>query len=1098
MANKKDKGLQAIEALVSSKKEAKYDPKRQTEGIKKRIKAAGLNPEEDADKRSALEKLLNLPEGQNTLFDILEIINRPQQALFGGISASQEGKDFWEGARQGISGEKDTMFRDILNKAKITQDSKDAFGLDDVLGFAGDVFLDPVDLAILPASIVGKGAKVANTVANAGQTLGATAKAKKMVSPLEVAFAGAKKGGQKAFRKLDDITTSIFAKLDQFAEAGQPIKKSMRFDDVRTLSKTYKNLKASITSIFDKAKALPKGLLNEAYRVTGGKNVALRKMAAVRKELFDKIDNVAKAMGKTSDEVGEMLADVMEFQYKPKLSRRDFLLSENGVKRAMNPETHTKLITELKAKFVDKHGVPILSDELLNELATMSVLENGEYVWLFNKGAWNDVSKEINDFIGKQPPNQKEFWETFLDEEFDAPRFYSKQEIKQIQSWMKDPAIKQLYVDSQETLRKMYGFVDEQLGSAFKTTPDNLLHHATTEEAKQAVRYRRALDRQLEPYTELVGNTKAFSKRDYTMSTREANMVAKEQMRQLVEKGQIPEKLKELIGNPDEFKMFEKELQKSIDDFVFASTETAKSSKMLEVVVAENYLKNEEYFRPAPIEGKIPRTVEVIDKNELVGKLNKMKNFAEDPSIFDTAIKEFKNLKAPNGIMVDKNIYSLIAIPERIHEISPWLEVLEKTNNMFKRFSLLSPGFQLRNMMGNTTNLILSGVPLNKFFSYSKEAAVAMSKGPDLMDKVARKGIDALTSNEQSVYKLYEEFVRNGFHEVAEKLYDLEPLKLSKKQMKKYDPRQIMRLNAKANEVMDKQFRMTALIYAKKNPDILAKVGVGEPASFIRKVLFDPNDLSVTEQNVLKKLVPFYTFTKKNLGYHMRNIFDNPVRYNRLKKAFDATWENVMNLDPEKDVDTYKRENFWIPIVSYKDGKYVAIKANLPLADFGEFMDNPLNKILSSITPALRAPFEAATNTQIYTGLPIQEFEGQRGYTLPEIDRKAEYLLSQFGLTTPTAGVMDIGRTISSAAKGEIKNPAQFLESAVGRSLVSTGNSQKTQTTAAYRELNNFRELMKYYKQEGIDIPYMRDIAKSDQEKSMEAILNKLKSIRSK
>ena len=60
-----------------------------------------------------------------------------------------------------------------------------------------------------------------------------------------------------------------------------------------------------------------------------------------------------------------------------------------------------------------------------------------------------------------------------------------------------------------------------------------------------------------------------------------------------------------------------------------------------------------------------------------------------------------------------------------------------------------------------------------------------------------------------------------------------------------------------------------------------------------------------------------------------------------------------------KEIEQYKRENFWIPIPGLtKDGKYVALKSNLPIGDLAEFFDDPIRRVVSSLSPALRAPFE--------------------------------------------------------------------------------------------------------------------------------------------
>lgn len=94
---------------------SQYDPAKQVEGYKKRLSLSGLDPEKETDSRNFIEKALNLTPDQNVLFDIFEVLERPQQALFGAWKAKQEGKDVNEAIKAGISGNDVTRFKEILH-----------------------------------------------------------------------------------------------------------------------------------------------------------------------------------------------------------------------------------------------------------------------------------------------------------------------------------------------------------------------------------------------------------------------------------------------------------------------------------------------------------------------------------------------------------------------------------------------------------------------------------------------------------------------------------------------------------------------------------------------------------------------------------------------------------------------------------------------------------------------------------------------------------------------------------------------------------------------------------------------------------------------
>jgi hypothetical protein len=272
---------------------------------------------------------------------------------------------------------------------------------------------------------------------------------------------------------------------------------------------------------------------------------------------------------------------------------------------------------------------------------------------------------------------------------------------------------------------------------------------------------------------------------------------------------------------------------------------------------------------------------------------------------------------------------------------------------------------------------------------------------------------------------------------------------------------------------------------------LVAKLGAGDSAGLVRRVLFDPSDLTYAEKEYAKRLIPFYTFTKKNLVYQWDNFFKNTKKYKDVKKTLGAMWRDMGS--EEGNIEQYKMEDFWIPIpVINEKGQYTAIRSRLPIEDMGEFIDNPLRKIISSTAPLLRAPFEMVSNRQMYSGMPIQEFKGQRGYLIPEVSRKFEYALGQTGLDTPVAAAFDIGRTAVQGVKGELKDATAFdlIDQSFGRSMFSTGDINRAQTNKPYEELNELNEIFRYYKQEDITIKTITEI--ENENKKMSTLLKQM------
>lgn len=293
----------------------------------------------------------------------------------------------------------------------------------------------------------------------------------------------------------------------------------------------------------------------------------------------------------------------------------------------------------------------------------------------------------------------------------------------------------------------------------------------------------------------------------------------------------------------------------------------------------------------------------------------------------------------------------------------------------------------------------------------------------------------------------------------------------------------LVRGNLVVNQTVDQYMRMAMYLHGIDNPNFVAKLGVNTPMEAVRLALFDPNDLSYFEDSVLKKLIPFYTFTKKNLVYQMENLARHSSKYHRLYKGVRMMWHET-GID-WASLPEYQQNQMFIPIPGIDaEGNYNYIRANLPFADAIDFAQDPIRKTLSSLTPAVRAPFEMATNTQIFTGMPIEKFQGQKGATIPFLDAKTQYALSQTGWDVPTRTALQFVDNMNKGLQGEIG-----LGQMVGQgiNLTRQGNIQRNVDNAIYEDLDAIKEYVAKLKQAGTTLPTV------DEAYSQNQVVNDLK-----
>ena len=344
-------------ALKKSNKNASVQS--EIDNLKTRMGAAGVDVDNATDKRNVVEKVLGLPDDQNILFDIFELLGRPQQALFGAWKENQDGGDLGDSLKSAwehFKGDKETQFKDILMDNRIGlefDDEKGKADLVDWLGFAGDVALDPADWAFIAAAPVTGGtsltglasnvkdvAKVADNAIDAAQ---AASKSTKVVrkSLSDLAFEGmgkAIKGTAKladtgitnALKYADETkgiatkagdlvklgytnkTASSVADLGKYVRNVDELAEGLKYIPEGNLEK-YVKVKETIKNAF-KLKDELKNALKVTRKSDFITDTAKKRMRKVITEYSDDVTANVDKIGMSADEINKAMTDMIEFK----------------------------------------------------------------------------------------------------------------------------------------------------------------------------------------------------------------------------------------------------------------------------------------------------------------------------------------------------------------------------------------------------------------------------------------------------------------------------------------------------------------------------------------------------------------------------------------------------------------------------------------------------------------------------------------------------------------------------------------------------------------------------------------------------------------
>lgn len=143
-----------------------------------------------------------------------------------------------------------------------------------------------------------------------------------------------------------------------------------------------------------------------------------------------------------------------------------------------------------------------------------------------------------------------------------------------------------------------------------------------------------------------------------------------------------------------------------------------------------------------------------------------------------------------------------------------------------------------------------------------------------------------------------------------------------------------------------------------------------------KQFLFDYGNLTNFEKTFMKRLIPFYTFTRKNIELQVRSLINTPGRIAGEVHAINTLGE-VISGGQQLSNDEYNSLPDWVKsgigILMKKNGDQVTLISNLGTPLEQPFQALQANQLLGSVSPLLRLPLEEASGYSFFQGKPLSE-----------------------------------------------------------------------------------------------------------------------------
>lgn len=153
-------------------------------------------------------------------------------------------------------------------------------------------------------------------------------------------------------------------------------------------------------------------------------------------------------------------------------------------------------------------------------------------------------------------------------------------------------------------------------------------------------------------------------------------------------------------------------------------------------------------------------------------------------------------------------------------------------------------------------------------------------------------------------------------------------------------------------------------------------------AARTKQFLFDYQNLTTFEKTFMRRVMPFYTFTRKNLEQQVNTFLTAPGRtaaqIHILSNIGDAISGQKLTDEEQAALPDWIKSG--IALVKKKEGSQVEIYGSLATPLEAPFNAIQSNQILSSMSPLLKIPLEAGSGYDFFRGKPISEVTNATAY----------------------------------------------------------------------------------------------------------------------
>ncbi len=269
---------------------------------------------------------------------------------------------------------------------------------------------------------------------------------------------------------------------------------------------------------------------------------------------------------------------------------------------------------------------------------------------------------------------------------------------------------------------------------------------------------------------------------------------------------------------------------------------------------------------------------------------------------------------------------------------------------------------------------------------------------------------------------------------------------------------------------------------------------VGEALDFAAKAGFDYRALTPFESNVMRRLIPFYSFNRKNIELQLSTLAHDPQRINQvfalMNNAGDALGGKPSD-EENKYLPQYLKDSLGIKLKDTPQGlaQYIAGFGS-PIEAFTDLINgNPVLKGISMVNPILQVPIELGIGKDAFRQKDLKDTYDASEYSgAPQVVKD---LLKIVPVERPVLKEGPNGKLIETGQRVQyVADPYRLL---IARSLfTSRGFTYLDQMFDG--DVHGFAKAVNLttgVKVRAVDLAQQKGITESEQKRALEDLLKK-------